>query len=113
MSLVSNSNAKGLPRELSGPGDPLRVAIAHVLDLEEGTLSLRFSIGNRMTNELKNIVVRCSPGSSDVWIRIAQCSTTALLIRQMVILSACCFLVPQRDKQQEATACKALTSRLL
>ena len=59
MSLVSDSDAKGTPEEVTGPGDPLKVAIAHVLHLEEGTLSLRIAVGNRLSAEMKNIVVRC------------------------------------------------------
>ena len=58
MTLVSESDAKGLPQELSGPADPIRVSVAHVLDLEEGTLSLRIGVGNRLSAELRNIVVR-------------------------------------------------------
>ena len=59
VSLVSDSEAKGTLAEVSGPADPLQVAIAHVVDVEEGTLSLRIALSNRLPAEVKNIVVRC------------------------------------------------------
>lgn len=55
---MSESDAQGLAQELSGPADPLKVAIAHVLDLQEGTVALRLSVGNRLSAEIRNIIVR-------------------------------------------------------
>lgn len=63
MSLVSEASAQGTLQEVTGPADPLRVAIAHVLQLQEGTLSLRIALTNRLPAEVKNVVVRCLPCS--------------------------------------------------
>lgn len=58
MSLVCDSQAAGAAQEVTGPGDPLRLTIARELDLAAGTLSLSFSLSNRLSAEIKNIIVR-------------------------------------------------------